>query len=190
MQRPSLGTLLLGAFLAVPSQTVFAGQAEQSVTCNESKEPILLNYGVHTVDCGITPSTDLDRFMFDASAGDQVRIIVDGLSNYFDPRIELRAPDGTVLRDQYCNGGSYYSCTVTVDETLSTEGTYQIAVSDNGADESGNYNISLQCLFGSCPDSVPTWPQCNVELDSVLYLPGDVVAATELRLRRLSALGP
>jgi hypothetical protein len=65
---------------------------------------------------------------------------------------------------------------------LPATGTFQIAVSDAGADEAGNYSITLQCLFGPCPNFVPTWPQCKVELDADLYLPGDDVIANVLQL--------
>lgn len=112
------GAIFLLALLIFPSLAM-AEQAESSIACDEGviSEPILLNYGNHTTGCEIGTTVDLDLFQFGATAGDQIRIIVDGRTGDFDPRIELRAPDGSVVQDTFCNPGGN-TCTVTVPETL------------------------------------------------------------------------
>ncbi len=105
----------------------------------------------------ISPAPDIDSYTFQGTAGDQVRILVAGATDYFDARIEVRDPDGVVVADNYCD--AYIPCSVGVDPeqsgtaqlpTLTKSGSYTASVSDAGANNSGGYAISVTCLFGPC----------------------------------------
>jgi hypothetical protein len=129
---------------------VYAGQLEYSVACNEAQEPISINYGEYTVNCGISPTTDLDQFSFLGSDTDTIRINVKSNTAYLDPSIEVRDPDGAVIADTACNGTSL-TCSFSVDLSLTKTGEYLIAIFDENIDNAGDYQFTLQCLFGPCP---------------------------------------
>ena len=53
-----------------------AEQVETTISCNEGSEPTGITYGDRTTDCAIDPPTDLDRFEFCGTIGDEVRLNV------------------------------------------------------------------------------------------------------------------
>jgi hypothetical protein len=129
-----------------------AGQPEPVVECNEGSEPIPMNYGEHTSDCSIELTTDLDSFSFIGSEGEIIRVSVDGNSNHFDPRLEIRGPEGTVIVDTYCEDSGYpwYTpCSFSVEESLTVSGEYTLAISDQGVNDPGDYILQLERLHPS-----------------------------------------
>ena len=107
-----------------------------------------------SVSDAINSAADIDSFVFQGTAGDQLRIVVNTATG-LDPRLEVRDPDGIRLVDTFCSNG----CSMTVDPaqapprqlpTLTKTGTYTVSISDSDSNEGGTYNVSVQCLFGSC----------------------------------------
>jgi len=142
---------------------------------------VAVPYNANITD-DVSPTTDMDFMEFEGNAGTIIEIIVAGGTDGLDSRIELRDPDGELIGDESCSTPYYQRCTATLNATLSKTGTYQIAVSDQPGDEGGTYSFGLQCLYGFCPNFLPSWPECNVEMDADLYLPGDDVIANVLQL--------
>ena len=111
------------------------------------------------VDCEIESPTDRDRYSFMGEAGDLIRVVLLSRTLRFEPRLEVRDPSGAVIADEYCNGGSRISnetrCSLSIElsgeQALSVTGTYLMMISDQGSNDLGEYEISLQCLFGACP---------------------------------------
>jgi uncharacterized repeat protein (TIGR01451 family) len=79
------------------------------------------------------------------SAGDGVRVGVEGTSGTLIPVQEIRRPDGTVL----CSGPSAVEC------TLDASGLHTIVVRDSNGTGTGGYTLSLTCVAGSCGAPVP-----------------------------------
>lgn len=107
--------LATGFLVNTPSM---AAQSESPVACNEGAEPGNLVYGDHTTGCEINPSTDLDSFQFDGTAGDVIRISLT-TGGQLDGRIELIEPvTFNTIANVACNavGGG---CALIVDQTLS-----------------------------------------------------------------------
>ena len=124
-----------------------AQQVETSVECDEANEPITMNYGNHTTGCEINLATDLDRFNFEGSTNDIVRIIVRSTkSNGYDPVLELRDPNGDVIEETGCNGewDGRPACTATLNKSLLMAGTYSIAISDFDSNEIGSYTLQIE----------------------------------------------
>lgn len=113
--------------------------------------PTVIVHGA-TVSGSISPVTDLDFVRFEGVAGTEIRISVLGQTDNLDPRIEVLDPQArpAEIIDQFCSAGTFSTCSFTVDRTLEHSGDHVIIVSDQGSDNGGNYQISLQCLFGSC----------------------------------------
>lgn len=113
-----------------------------------------LGYDSPVLD-SVNPEIDMDFLDFEGVAGTDIRINVRGRSNYYDPRIEVWAPDGTPMVDEYCAGPTGGPCTFQVDDPelsdLPQTGTYLVAVSDQGINDEGGYELSLTCLYGPCP---------------------------------------
>ena len=156
IQSISLCIVLALTFMFFP-YFAQAGQSETSVACDEGviPEPIPINYGDHTTNCGINTNTDIDQFTFVGSAGDNIRINVSSTtSNWWDPRIEIRDPDGIVISDTHCNGAPI--CSFSVDLSLILSGTYLMAISDSGLNDTGNYTLQLEKIPPSFdPPGIP-----------------------------------
>ncbi len=145
-------TLILFSLSYTPTITE-AAQTESSVDCDEGVivEPIQMTYGDHTIGCAIVPAADLDQFSFSGLAGDHVRINVHGTTAFFDPLLEIRDPDGTVIINGAADGafcvGSSGGCTFSSEITLSRSGTYFLALSDSGTNEAGNFTLQLEQIL-------------------------------------------
>jgi len=122
-----------------------AQQPESPVSCSLT-QPIQIVYGQHTSGCSISPATNLDLFRFQGKAGDQVRLRVAGQSNDLDPRVDIYSPTNTKtpIASPSCSAPSWGTCTFQHAWTLKQTGTYTLVVSDNGNDNSGNYQLQLE----------------------------------------------
>ena len=97
-----LGVMLLTTGFLV-NTPLMAAQSESPVACNEGAEPGNLVYGDHTTGCEINPSTDLDSFQFDGTAGDVIRISLH-TGGGLDGRIELIEPvTFNTIADVFCD---------------------------------------------------------------------------------------
>ena len=110
-------------------------------------------YGEHTVGCEVVPAADIDQFKYIGSSGGVIRFNILGQSNNFDARLEVRDPNGVVVLDNFCSANAINQCSFSNDLSPTETGTYTLAISDAGIDNPGNYQISLQCLFGMCPNT-------------------------------------
>jgi hypothetical protein len=97
----------------------------------------------------LDPSTDHDFVTFDGTAGTSVRVTIRSEST-LDPRLEIWGPTGTSLKNLTCNG----VCTLSTDVLLDASGTHWIGFSEWGKDHTGDIEVSIQCLFGNCPDDI------------------------------------
>ena len=98
----------------------------------------------------INPTTDVDFFIFQGSVGSEIRTTVRSPST-MDPILEVRDPEGALIVDERCGG----SCAIVIDSTLTLSGTYSISLSEWGADDTGDYELSVACLFGDCFNVAP-----------------------------------
>ena len=172
--------LLTTGFLAyTPSKAV---QSESPVACNEGGEPVTLVYGDHTTGCEVDSPTDTDLFVFDAVADEQVRIIVLSETGGFDPRLELRDPTGAVIHDEFCNGRNQFGqptiCSFRANITLPLTGTYLIAMSDQGSNESGSYSLQIE--------RIPADP-INTALDDDFSIDDSIAPPTDMDFYVLQA---
>jgi len=114
-----------------------------------------INYGVSIIDNSINFGVDADFYLYSGTAGDDIRFNVLSTTNGLDPIIVIRDPSGTVIVNGLADGAgciSNLTCSFTIDLTLVDSGTYSLAIYDSGVNNTGNYQLSLQCLFGSCTD--------------------------------------
>jgi len=99
----------------------------------------------------IDPGTDTDWLAFKGRSGTEVRLIVVGRTGAgFGSSIEVLSPDGTSLGVGGCHGGGA-PCSFFEDFDLTQDGTHYIQFHGEFFVELGDYEISLQCLFGDCP---------------------------------------
>lgn len=131
------GVLLAGTHFA------FAQQVENSVTCNEAGEPIAIAYGDSSSGCGIAPATDLDRFVFNGTAGDLIDITVRSTNTNLDPHFELRDQVNAFVDEGQCiNVG----CTISKRIVLPSTSSYFIIINDVNGNETGNYELQLELI--------------------------------------------
>lgn len=113
------------------------------------RSPTPIAYGQVITGQAINPVVDLDTFQFNASAGDQVRIILTRTAGSALQCIELRAPDNTTVVPLTCAGIDLSTA------ALPLSGTYQIVVTEQANNQAFVYNLSLTCVSGTCPDPPP-----------------------------------
>jgi len=126
--------------LALP---LSAQQPEQVSPCSVS-QPVHVPLGGHSESCSISPTTDIDTYFFSGKQGEVVRIVVDGLTTAFDPKVELLSPTMGIIRTEQCDPGCCSTCTVLVEETLPETGVYFVFLGDAGANETGNYRLQIE----------------------------------------------
>jgi len=105
----------------------------------------------------IAPITDLDVFSFGGSSGSTIRILVTrtGGGSFSSVCAELRDPNNVEVIPLTCGGALEF------EPALTASGPHQLIVTEAGNDDVVNYNLSLQCILGSC-GSTP--PACLVDL--------------------------
>ena len=141
--------LVLSVFLSfglVPYWAQAACESDGWMTVNCSETTLNLGYGTHTNGCVVSPTADVDTFTFEGEAGDPVRLVCSGRSYGFDCRIEVWDPEGTQIVSTYCGAYSNEKCSVAEDIVLPMTGSYDVAISDAGNNEIGDYSLNLEEL--------------------------------------------
>ncbi len=116
----------------------------------------ILSYGVAVTDKGVSPGTEGDFYQFMGSSGDEIRITVTGQSNNFDPGIQVHDPDGVrivsgIAEGAGCNASTFTQCSFSTTLFPTTTGVYSLMIIDDDAFNPGEYDISLECIFGTGP---------------------------------------
>ena len=132
----------------------------------------LISY-VTPVSDTISPGVAGDFYTFNATAGTDIRLNVSSL-NPTDPVVEIRDPNGTVVVNGVVDGAScIHVCSFSLDLPLSVSGTYSLIIYDNGIDETGGYEIGLQCLLGSCTDAAPVCSDNCIDMPNSRLIPDE-----------------
>jgi hypothetical protein len=113
------------------------------------RSPTTLVFDQIITDREILPVADLDTFKFNATAGDEVRIILTRTVGVGLPCFELRAPDNATLVALTCSNIDLNP------GPLPLTGVYQIIVTEQANNQLFTYNLSLTCVSGDCPDPPP-----------------------------------
>jgi hypothetical protein len=109
----------------------------------------------------IGPAEETDQWAFAGAKNDQIAIQVNAQYQY-GPCFTLHQPDGTIIQT-ICEGGYYGQTLIRGEFTLPATGTYLIRVSDNGGDNTWDYNLLLQCM-GTCTAGTLGLPTVNISL--------------------------
>lgn len=139
MNKKIIMALAACASSLVLAQGGWASIVEHVIDTTGLSEPITLTYGAHTTNAAISPGVDVDGYRFNGVAGDTVRVVVAGHTNFFDPLIELRDPVGTVLQTRTCTGS--LTCAISLDYTLASTGVHFVNIGDAGNNEAGTYTL-------------------------------------------------
>lgn len=146
------------------------GECDSDADGNGDIHRIDLRYGESAKMPMITPATDGDFYDFMGTPGDQIRFSVTGQTANFAPAIEVRDPAGIVVLDlnqgASCIPNTNGTCSFTVDLMPATMGTYTVVLFEQGINNPGNYQFTLECVFspgdlecenlpGSFPGDVP-----------------------------------
>ncbi len=118
----------------------------------------------HVVKTSISSTgTDMDFFDFEGIADTGIRLIAKGTSGSVGPIVEIRDPNGELLHDGACFPGGCESGDFNIlpSSTLPMTGTYTLAISENGQNHSGNYEMYLGCLTGPCDRDVDGVPDTD-----------------------------
>jgi len=91
----------------------------------------------------------MDTYTFTAGANGIVLVRMSTTSGELDPYIRLYRPDGVKI----CEASSWGAAEIT-NCTLPVSGTYSILASDDYADETGGYNLYLECLNALCSSAI------------------------------------
>lgn len=90
--------------------------------------------------------TDMDFFFFEGVQDTRIQLILsETTTNTVELRLELWDPSGNPIIDTFPGGN------ILEELDLAETGIYLVGIRENGADETGGYELGLQCLFGPCP---------------------------------------
>ncbi|HEB54875.1 MAG TPA: VPLPA-CTERM sorting domain-containing protein [Gammaproteobacteria bacterium] len=103
----------------------------------------------------------MDFLAFNGAAGTGVKLTVASLTGGLDPNLEVWDPLGNLIENVFCNGnsgrfGGATLCSVAPNFNLTKTGIYKIGLNDVNWDETGNYRLSVSCLYGACPSVAPS----------------------------------
>ena len=128
-----------------------------------------LLYDVSVTDT-INPGTDTDFLAFIGERNTTILFNVLSRTNGLDPALTIRDPDGAIvpIDPSFCITDRFNTCSFSTQLTLNKSGTYHIALRDAGTNETGTYEISLQCVSVSCPDD-----EIDLDIISEATLEGD-----------------
>ncbi len=196
----SCNTILWLNILTLP--VAIASHSETTVSCNEGviSEPLLMQYSQHTDNCIINPATDLDRFSFTGRSNDLVRINVLSTTNGLGPVLEIRDPGGNLIVNGAIDGAgcnSVLTCSFSLDLTLPADGSYSLAISDTGTNNTGSYIMTVEKIL---PAALSPRLDYDTSVVDAVSPPTDIdnfsfyaTAGTSIRLNVLSTtngLGP
>ena len=169
----SAGALIIGLVTTLSgSGAAWAQQPESSVPCtevgtNNAGEPLALAYGQSTSGCAIE-LTDLDRFSFEAMAGDKVVIsLFSTQAGGLDPSLEVRGPGNVLIVNppvSQCDGSSggfSHPCSFRVRFPIANTGVHFVNLRDDADNEIGAYLLQIE----SVP---PVAPPPHLDYDATL----------------------
>jgi hypothetical protein len=147
-------------------------------------DPVALEYSVPVGDT-VSPVSDIDFFAFHAEAETQVEITIAGLTYHLDPSLLIYSPDGVALDSASCSASSATKCSASTGAvSIEDSGVHLVAVWDGGLNNTGNYNLTLECLGTNCPLYAPV-KLCEVEMSQSSYSEGE-----DLTIEYLSVWNP
>src|SRR4051794_652899 len=90
-----------------------------------------------TVQSTIASPSEVDSYTISASAGKTLVVALgDSGATAFDPQVQLRDPNGAVVRTDSNETGVFYRITNTL------KGNYELRISDAGANDTGSYKLT------------------------------------------------
>jgi len=112
---------------------------------------VALRYG-DSIQGSLDVHVDGDAYVFLGSPGDTISLSGLGLTPNLGPWIQLRDPAGQVVLDGIADGagcqpGYNGTCSFNVQYSPALAGPYTIDLFDNGTNNSGDYQLSLNCVF-------------------------------------------
>ena len=115
-----------------------------------------LDYG-QTQLIPIDHVTDHDWLRIELLAGTHVRLTAGVQGGCFNPHVELFDVSGAPGPSNSCAVGCV--CSLQIDFfPVQTSGTYFVALSDSGHDNTGTMAVTLSCIVGNCPPPNPPGP--------------------------------
>lgn len=100
---------------------------------------------------------DMDFHAFTGVADTSIRLSAASRTGSVDPVVAVWGPTGSMVASFVCESGIGCSSAF-VDINIVTSGAYRVSISDNGLNESGNYSLAVNCLFGACPSPLDPAP--------------------------------
>jgi PEP-CTERM motif len=98
--------------------------------------------------------TDSDYFAFLGAAGTGVTLTGSSLTPGVDLGVEVWDPSGNRIVSGACAGNTFSGvpllCINSTNLDLTQTGTYRVSINDANWDETGNYSLSVGCLYGDC----------------------------------------
>jgi hypothetical protein len=122
--------------------------------------PATMAFG-ETILCSLSVTGDTGSFTFTATAGDRVIVRMGRRSSGLNPRVQLVAPDATIL----CQAYSYGDVADIAECLLPSSGTYTLLASNYNSTATGNYSLALQRL--NTPVSASTLDFGQTHLDAL-----------------------
>lgn len=120
--------------------------------------PPTLDYG-QSKSVSLEHPSDHDWLQIELSTGTHVRVTATGHSNDLDVLMELFDSAGNKVAQSTCSAGCCTPCSTQFDlAPVAADGTYYLAVSDAGNNNTGSASITLTCILGMCPPPAPPGP--------------------------------
>ena len=107
----------------------------------------------------VSPESDIDFFYVDGDKeiDTNVRVTVRSTEADLDPYLEVWDANGNSLGERSCDSGTPAEpCELSADLDLPADQHIVLAISDIGNDESGAYEVSVECIGTGCPAEVAT----------------------------------
>jgi hypothetical protein len=102
---------------------------------------------------------------------------VTGKATSLDPWFQVRDQEGTQLVENWCaadrSGGHHSPCSVASELVAETDGVWTFFLADAGADGTGDYEVSFNCIVGNCPRSAVSPPTHRL---AQIEHPGDLAS--------------
>lgn len=133
--------------------------------CDSDPRGPLVSY-VTPVNDSIGHAVDGDFFIFNGTAGTDIRLNVLATSGRLDPTVEIRDPNGTLVVNGSADGASCTAsrCSFSVDVSPTVSGTHSLLIYDLATDDTGDYQLSAWCLVGDCDSDADGVPDGNPPL--------------------------